>query len=116
MTALLPPLRLTGATILRGGVLQKRSLVIADGVITKGPLPQVDMSGYLILPGIIDLHGDAFERQVAPRRGIDVVQRQMPERLRPLVKFDVLPGARMCTHAPRHRHIQLQRATRIQQP
>ena len=67
MTALLPPLRLTGATILRGGVLQKRSLVIADGVITKGPLPQVDMSGYLILPGIIDLHGDAFERQVAPR-------------------------------------------------
>ncbi|MBN9674544.1 alpha-D-ribose 1-methylphosphonate 5-triphosphate diphosphatase [Salipiger bermudensis] len=67
MTALLPPLRLVGATILRGGELQKRSLVIEDGVITKGPLPEVDMSGYLILPGIIDLHGDAFERHIAPR-------------------------------------------------
>jgi alpha-D-ribose 1-methylphosphonate 5-triphosphate diphosphatase len=27
----------------------------------------VDLSGYLVLPGIIDLHGDAFERHIAPR-------------------------------------------------
>lgn len=67
MTALLPPLRLVGATLLREGALQKRSLVIEGGLITKGPLPEVDMSGYLILPGIIDLHGDAFERHIAPR-------------------------------------------------
>ncbi|NIY97754.1 alpha-D-ribose 1-methylphosphonate 5-triphosphate diphosphatase [Salipiger sp. HF18] len=67
MTALLPPLRLVGATLLREGELQKRSLVIEGGLITKGPLPEVDMSGYLILPGIIDLHGDAFERHIAPR-------------------------------------------------
>ncbi|EEX16383.1 amidohydrolase [Citreicella sp. SE45] len=56
-----------GATLLREGELQKRSLVIEGGLITKGPLPEVDMSGYLILPGIIDLHGDAFERHIAPR-------------------------------------------------
>jgi alpha-D-ribose 1-methylphosphonate 5-triphosphate diphosphatase len=29
----------------------------------------VDLTGYLVLPGIIDLHGDAFERHMAPRRG-----------------------------------------------
>ncbi|MHC0052597.1 alpha-D-ribose 1-methylphosphonate 5-triphosphate diphosphatase [Actibacterium sp. D379-3] len=67
MPHLLHPLRLTGATILRDGELQRRSLAIANGRITKGPLPEVDLSGYLILPGIIDLHGDAFERHVAPR-------------------------------------------------
>ena len=29
----------------------------------------IDCAGFLILPGIIDLHGDAFERHLAPRRG-----------------------------------------------
>ncbi|WP_421702140.1 alpha-D-ribose 1-methylphosphonate 5-triphosphate diphosphatase [Aliiroseovarius sp.] len=63
----LPPLRLTGATILREGRMQDRSVVIEDGRITKGPRPAVDLSGFWILPGIIDLHGDAFERHIAPR-------------------------------------------------
>ncbi len=63
----LPPLRLTGATILREGRLQDRSLVIEDGRIAKGPHPAVDLEGFWILPGIIDLHGDAFERHIAPR-------------------------------------------------
>ena len=67
MKATLPPLRLTGADILRDGELQHRSIALEDGRITRGPLPEVDLSGYLILPGIIDLHGDAFERHVAPR-------------------------------------------------
>lgn len=60
-------LRLTGATVLRDGVLQARSVAIQDGRISKGPLPEVDLRGYYILPGIIDLHGDAFERHLAPR-------------------------------------------------
>jgi alpha-D-ribose 1-methylphosphonate 5-triphosphate diphosphatase len=30
-----------------------------------------DARGLLVLPGIIDLHGDAFERQVQPRPGVD---------------------------------------------
>lgn len=63
----LGPLRFTGAKILRDGELQQRSLSVTDGRITKGPLPEIDLSGYLILPGIIDLHGDAFERHLAPR-------------------------------------------------
>jgi alpha-D-ribose 1-methylphosphonate 5-triphosphate diphosphatase len=31
----------------------------------------IDASGLLVLPGIIDLHGDAFERQMMPRAGVD---------------------------------------------
>ncbi|NLS71294.1 alpha-D-ribose 1-methylphosphonate 5-triphosphate diphosphatase [Bradyrhizobium brasilense] len=31
----------------------------------------IDASGLLVLPGIIDLHGDAFERQMMPRPGVD---------------------------------------------
>ena len=65
--SMLPPLRLTGATILRDGALQARSIALADGRITRGPLPEVDLTGYLVLPGIIDMHGDAFERHIAPR-------------------------------------------------
>ncbi len=67
MAPFMPPLRLVGATILRDGELQQRSIALAEGRITRGPLPEVDLSGYLVLPGIVDLHGDAFERHVAPR-------------------------------------------------
>ena len=67
MTMPYPALRFTGASILRDGEMQSRSIAIADGRITRGPLPEVDLSGYLVLPGIIDLHGDAFERHIAPR-------------------------------------------------
>lgn len=56
MPALLPPLRLTGAMVLRDGALQRRSLAFAAGRLTRGPLPEVDLSGYLILPGIVDAH------------------------------------------------------------
>ena len=67
MNSLLPPLRLTGAEILRDGEMQRRSIALADGKITRGPLPEVDLTGYWILPGIVDLHGDGFERHMAPR-------------------------------------------------
>lgn len=43
---------------------------IAGGRIAP-PWPgrQVDLSGYLVLPGIVDAHGDGFEWHLAPRRG-----------------------------------------------
>jgi alpha-D-ribose 1-methylphosphonate 5-triphosphate diphosphatase len=31
----------------------------------------LDAAGLLVLPGIVDLHGDAFERQLMPRPGVD---------------------------------------------
>lgn len=67
MNRALPPLRLTGAAILRDGEMQRRSIGLAEGRIARGPLPEVDLTGYLILPGIIDLHGDGFERHILPR-------------------------------------------------
>ena len=30
----------------------------------------IDANGALVLPGIVDLHGDAFERAVMPRAGV----------------------------------------------
>jgi len=50
-------------------------LFIADGIIqspddaTPAPL-QIDATGLLALPGIIDIHGDAFERSIMPRPGV----------------------------------------------
>ena len=32
---------------------------------------QFDARGLLVLPGIVDIHGDAFERQMMPRPGVD---------------------------------------------
>jgi alpha-D-ribose 1-methylphosphonate 5-triphosphate diphosphatase len=72
----LPPLRLTRATVLRDGALQERSVAIAEGRITRGPLPGIDLSGYLILPGIVDLQSDALERHLLPRPGAGVPPRE----------------------------------------
>ena len=66
-----PDLTLTGADVLRpDGVETAAALSLAQGQIADGPAGrQVDLSGYMILPGIIDIHGDGFERHLAPRRG-----------------------------------------------
>lgn len=61
------PLRLTGGRALIDGALHDAPLTIADGCIADGAAPEVDVSGYLLLPGIVDLHGDGFERHLTPR-------------------------------------------------
>ncbi len=58
MAPMLPPLRLTGALCLRDGQLQQRSIALAEGRFTTGPYPAVDLRGYYVLPGIIDLHAE----------------------------------------------------------
>jgi len=62
---------LTGAEVLRPGAgLVRDRLSFADGQIVADPVGRVvNLEGYLVLPGIIDLHGDGFERHLAPRRG-----------------------------------------------
>ncbi|MBR0751349.1 alpha-D-ribose 1-methylphosphonate 5-triphosphate diphosphatase [Bradyrhizobium jicamae] len=32
----------------------------------------IDATGLLVMPGIVDIHGDAFERQMMPRPGVDL--------------------------------------------
>ena len=64
----LPPVCLVGADVLSGASFQDRPVGMALGQIVDGVgLPQIDLSGYWLLPGIIDLHGDGFERQIFPR-------------------------------------------------
>lgn len=62
----IPPLRLTGAEILRDGAFRCEPLALDGERIVDAPLPGVDITGYLILPGIVDLHGGAFEHHIAP--------------------------------------------------
>ena len=63
-------LDLIGAEVLGPEGLHRGELSIADGLIANGRVGRsVDLSGFLVLPGIVDLHGDAFERHMAPRRG-----------------------------------------------
>ncbi|WP_460272385.1 alpha-D-ribose 1-methylphosphonate 5-triphosphate diphosphatase [Celeribacter sp. ULVN23_4] len=65
--SVLPPLSFSGASVLIDGAFQATSLSVAGGRIRDEAFAEVDLTGYLILPGIIDLHGDAFERHIAPR-------------------------------------------------
>ena len=66
-------LRIDGGQILLGGELREGALGIAEGRITQaGPADRsIDARGLLVLPGIVDLHGDAFERQIQPRPGVN---------------------------------------------
>jgi len=65
-------LDLTGAEVLHPqGGLRRARLSLAKGRIVDAPVGRrIDLTGYLVLPGIIDLHGDGFERHLAPRRGV----------------------------------------------
>ena len=59
-----------GAQVLGPDGLNTRDLSIADGLIVESSAGRkVDLSGYRIFPGIVDVHGDGFERHLAPRRG-----------------------------------------------
>lgn len=65
-----------GRTLLADGTETVASITIDEGVIRAigGPsnAPRCfDATGLHILPGIVDLHGDAFERQLQPRPGVD---------------------------------------------
>lgn len=61
---------LVGAKILTSDGWSDVPLSVSDGLIAADQTGRViDLSGYLVLPGIVDPHGDGFERHMAPRRG-----------------------------------------------
>lgn len=61
---------LIGAQVLWPDGLGSGSLSFRNGILVNQLVGRkIDLSGYLVLPGIVDLHGDAFERHMAPRRG-----------------------------------------------
>jgi alpha-D-ribose 1-methylphosphonate 5-triphosphate diphosphatase len=70
---------LTGADVLGPDGMEKRRLSFAEGRIVQDTAGRkVDLSGFLVLPGIVDIHGDGFERHLAQRRG---AMKQMDEGL-----------------------------------
>lgn len=64
-------LTLCNAEVLLPSVgLTQEPIALADGHVQASSAGrQIDLTGFLVLPGIIDLHGDGFERHIAPRRG-----------------------------------------------
>jgi len=68
---------ISGGRALLGQQIHEASLEVAGGRINAVDCSQshsaceIDASGLLVLPGIVDLHGDAFERQMMPRPGVD---------------------------------------------
>jgi alpha-D-ribose 1-methylphosphonate 5-triphosphate diphosphatase len=65
----------TGGAVLRDGALQEGVLALSDGVVTDDAparAARFDASGMLVLPGLVDIHGDAHERQLQPRPGVDL--------------------------------------------
>jgi alpha-D-ribose 1-methylphosphonate 5-triphosphate diphosphatase len=68
-------LRITGGRVLlRSDGEQAVDLALEDGRIAAigrdGSGAELDARGLLVLPGIVDIHGDAFERQLQPRPGV----------------------------------------------
>ncbi len=67
------PIRIAGGQALVDGALHDTDITLADGRIVAlggGAGRAFDARGLLVLPGIIDIHGDAFERQIQPRPGV----------------------------------------------
>ena len=66
-----------GGEALVGDNLVDSSIYIADGRIAEissrsgAASLRLNSNGLIALPGIVDMHGDAFERQMMPRPGVD---------------------------------------------
>jgi alpha-D-ribose 1-methylphosphonate 5-triphosphate diphosphatase len=69
-------LTITGGDVLTGDAFIRTDVTLAAGLIdgfgTSRHGRRLDASGLLVLPGIIDIHGDAFERQIMPRPRVAV--------------------------------------------
>ena len=72
-------LRIAGGRILRDGALEECPVHVSrdDGLICdigddRAADRTLDAGGLVLLPGIVDIHGDAFERQIMPRPGVDI--------------------------------------------
>lgn len=65
-----------GAQAILPGEIARVSVRIEGGVITGLDVPRdgarvIDAQGLILAPAMVDIHGDAFERQLMPRPGVD---------------------------------------------
>lgn len=69
-----------GTILLPDGSMEPGSVVVEEGLVSEIKLnssagggtsiDRLDARGMWVLPGIVDIHGDAFERQLMPRAGV----------------------------------------------
>ena len=66
-----------GRALLPDGALEPACVTLTNGRIAEVSAsegrpagPRIDLGGRLLLPGIVDLHGDAFEHVLMPRSGV----------------------------------------------
>ena len=71
-------LAIAGGRVLLGSGLADAAVHVSadDGIVSAvgidcGTALALDAKGLIVLPGIVDIHGDAFERQMMPRPGVD---------------------------------------------
>lgn len=57
-----------GAVVCSGGRIER----VGGPELDPGPATIIDVAGRWVLPGIVDVHGDAFERSLMPRPGVEV--------------------------------------------
>ncbi len=66
------PWEIVGGTVLIDGRMRAADLALAGTIVAdaSSDAARFDAGGLLVLPGIVDVHGDAFERQIMPRPGV----------------------------------------------
>eukprot|EP01042_Synura_sphagnicola_P029697 gene29697-38284_t len=68
-------LHITGGEVLADGLIRADLVTASDAILDlDGTAPaealHIDATGLYVLPGIVDCHGDAFERHIMPRPGV----------------------------------------------
>ena len=65
-------IEISSGKVLTASGWSDQNLFISDGILTENAAvtARIDASGLLVLPGMIDIHGDAFERQIMPRPNV----------------------------------------------
>ncbi|MEM8854702.1 MAG: alpha-D-ribose 1-methylphosphonate 5-triphosphate diphosphatase [Pseudomonadota bacterium] len=69
------PITLVGGTVVTpDGTLERADVPMAGGVFMDKvkDAQAIDCRGHYVLPGIVDVHGDAFELELHPRPGVDI--------------------------------------------
>lgn len=71
------PIRFEGARVILPDGIHETEVTVGDGVIleiggTAGDARAVDARGCVLGPAMVDIHGDAFERQLMPRPGVHI--------------------------------------------
>src|SRR5258708_8526512 len=68
-------IRIEGGRVLVGDRFEETTVCVGDGVIDavggeRGAAATIDARGLMVLRGVVDIDGDAFERQLMPRPGV----------------------------------------------